>query len=50
MIYYGVSYGSVDLGGNRYLNFALTSIVELPSNFTAILAANRYAKMLVLET
>ncbi|XP_028398773.1 solute carrier family 22 member 5-like [Dendronephthya gigantea] len=44
LVYYGVSYGSVDLGGNRYVNFALTSIVELPSNILCIFVANRYGR------
>jgi hypothetical protein len=41
LVYYGVSYGSVDLGGNKYVNFALSSIVELPSNILCIVAADR---------
>ncbi|XP_046846066.1 solute carrier family 22 member 15-like [Xenia sp. Carnegie-2017] len=44
LVYYGVSYGSVDLGGNRYLNFALSSIVELPSNVLSIISANRFGR------
>ena len=39
--HYGVSYGSVDLGGNRYLNSFLISIVELPSNFAIVWSAGR---------
>lgn len=42
LVYYGVSYSSVDLGGNRYLNFALISLVELPSNLLCIVAVNKY--------
>ena len=39
LVYYGVSYGSIDLGGNRYLNSFLVSIVELPSNFAMVWSA-----------
>ena len=42
LVYFGVSYGSVDLGWNRYLTFALTSLVELPSNYASIWAIDRY--------
>ena len=42
LVYYGVSYGSVDLGWNRYLMFALTSIIEFPSNMFTIWLLNRY--------
>ncbi|XP_028391580.1 solute carrier family 22 member 16-like isoform X2 [Dendronephthya gigantea] len=35
-VYYGVSWGSVDLGGNRYLNFFLLMAVGLPANFLVI--------------
>ncbi|XP_046846902.1 solute carrier family 22 member 15-like [Xenia sp. Carnegie-2017] len=42
LVYYGISYSSVDIGGNRYLNFALTSIVELPSFILCMVIANKY--------
>ena len=42
LVYYGVSYGSVDLGWNRYLMFALTSIIEFLSNIFTIWLLNRY--------
>jgi hypothetical protein len=41
LVYWGVSYGAVDLGGNRYLNVFLISVVEIPSNFALIWSANR---------
>ncbi|XP_046846068.1 organic cation transporter protein-like [Xenia sp. Carnegie-2017] len=44
LVYYGVSYSSVDLGGNRYLNFALISLVELPSNLLCIVAVNKFGR------
>jgi len=40
-VYFGVSLGSVLLGGNMYLNFFLTSLVEIPGNAFAIYAMNR---------
>ena len=43
LVYYGVSYGSVDLGWNPYLTFALTGVIEFPSNFGAVWAADRYS-------
>lgn len=44
LVYYGVSYGSVDLGWNRYLTFALTSLIELPSNYASIWSMDRYGR------
>ena len=41
LVYYGVSYGSVDLGGNTYVNVFLISVVEIPSNFAIIWALNK---------
>ena len=36
MVYYGVSYGAGDLGGNMYLNFVLTNLIEIPANLLVI--------------
>ena len=44
LVYYGVSIGSVDLGGNRYLNFFLISLVGLPSNFALMWATHRFGR------
>ncbi|XP_028401282.1 solute carrier family 22 member 16-like [Dendronephthya gigantea] len=44
LVYYGVFYGSVDLGGNRYLNFFLVSVVEIPANFFVIWALGRFGR------
>lgn len=41
LVYYGVSYGSVDLGWDRYLTFALTSLVEFPAVFLSVYLAER---------
>ena len=42
LVYYGVTFGSVDLGWNIYLTFALTSLVEIPSNLAAIYYGGRF--------
>ncbi|PFX33205.1 organic cation transporter protein-like isoform X1 [Stylophora pistillata] len=47
-VYFGVSLGSVMLGGNIYLNFFLTSLVELPGNAFAIYAMNRFGRKKVV--
>ena len=48
MVFYGASYGSVDLGGNRYLNFALICAVDLPSALLAYYCVDRYVTMKAL--
>ncbi|KXJ27984.1 solute carrier family 22 member 15 [Exaiptasia diaphana] len=42
MVYYGVTLSSGALGGSLYLNFFLTSLVELPANFFAIWFMDQY--------
>ncbi|XP_028401283.1 organic cation transporter protein-like [Dendronephthya gigantea] len=44
LVYYGVFYNSVDLGGNRYLNFFLVSVIEIPSNFIFLWSADRFGR------
>ena len=41
MVYYGVSFSAGAFGGNRYLVFFLTSLIEIPSNYTAIVACKK---------
>ena len=41
MVFFGISLASVNLGGNRYRNFALTSLVEVPASVIAIVSSNR---------
>ncbi|KAJ7383015.1 hypothetical protein OS493_031185 [Desmophyllum pertusum] len=36
LVYYAVSFSAGTFGGNRYLVFFLTSLIELPSNWTCI--------------
>ena len=45
LVYYGVSYGAVDLGGNRYLNVFFISVIEIPSNFALIWSLNRWERI-----
>jgi hypothetical protein len=47
-VYYGVSYGSVDLGWDPYLTFALTSLVEIPAVYLAVYSAEKYVSLLLL--
>ena len=36
MVYYGASYGASDLGGSMYLNYTLTSLIEIPANILVV--------------
>ena len=42
MVYYGVFLSAPTVGGDMYLNFFLTSLVELPAIYLGIKAYNRY--------
>ena len=42
MGYYGLSLSSGEFGGSIYLNFILTSLVEIPANVLVIHNCNRY--------
>lgn len=44
MAYYGVSLSSGDLGGNIYLTFFLTSLIDFPSNFLATFMVSRFGR------
>ena len=44
LLYYGVSFGSIDLGGNRYLNFFLIGLVGVPSLFSSLWAVRRFVE------
>ena len=41
MVYYGLSLSSGEFGGSIYLNFVLTSLVEIPGNLLVIDNCNR---------
>lgn len=44
LVYYGVFLSAPTIGGNFYLNFFLTSLVELPAIPVGIWFFNRYVK------
>ena len=44
MMYYGVFLSAPTVGGDMYLNFFLSSLVELPAIYLGIKAFNRYVK------
>ena len=43
-IYYGMSVNSTSLGGNKYLNFALVCLVEIPGYTLAWITMNRLGR------
>lgn len=44
LVYYAVSFSAGDYGGNRYLVFFLTSLIEIPSNWTCIVLNHRVGR------
>ncbi|XP_046977823.1 organic cation transporter protein-like [Vanessa cardui] len=47
-VYYGMSINSVNLSGNRYLNYVAVSAVEIPGYWTAVLLMGRIGRKPVL--
>ena len=43
-VYYGMSVNSTSLGGNKYFNFALVCLVEIPGYTLAWIAMNRLGR------
>ncbi|XP_063534524.1 organic cation transporter protein-like isoform X1 [Cydia strobilella] len=43
-IYYGLSINSVSLAGNQYVNFMLTSLVEIPGYALSVLTLDRFGR------
>lgn len=43
-VYYGLSVNSTSLGGNKYLNFALVCLIEIPGYTLAWVAMNRFGR------
>lgn len=41
LVYYGISINSVELVGNKYMNFILTSLVEVPAVIFAVIMLDR---------
>ncbi|XP_058126789.1 organic cation transporter protein-like [Anopheles ziemanni] len=50
MVYFGLSLNSVSLSGNKYLNFILVSLVELPGFFLMQLILDRFGRKKTLFT
>jgi len=44
MVYYGLSLSAGEFGGSIYLNFVLTSLVEVPANILVIHNCNRFGR------
>ncbi|XP_078376214.1 organic cation transporter protein-like [Oculina patagonica] len=44
MVYYGVFFSTPTLGGNMYLNFFLSSIIEIPANYAGIWAMGKFGR------
>lgn len=44
LVYYAVSYSAGTFGGNRYLVFFLTSLIEIPSNWTCIVLCKKIGR------
>ena len=44
MVYYGLSLGADDLGGNLYLNYILVSIMEFPALVSAIYLCDKFGR------
>lgn len=43
-VYYGLSINSVSLVGNRYVNYILTSLVEIPGYCLSVLTLDRFGR------
>ncbi|XP_053604662.1 organic cation transporter protein-like isoform X2 [Plodia interpunctella] len=49
-IYYGLSINSVSLAGNRYVNYMLTSLVEIPGYCVSVLTLDRFGRKATIMT
>jgi MFS transporter, OCT family, solute carrier family 22 (organic cation transporter), member 4/5 len=43
-IYYGLSINSVSLGGNKYVNYALSALVEIPGYCLSMMTLDRFGR------
>ena len=46
LVYYAVSFSAGTFGGNRYLVFFSTSLIEIPSSWTCIVLCRRYVSVI----
>lgn len=49
-IYYGLSINSVSLGGNMYVNYILTCLVEIPGYCISVLTLDRFGRKASIMT
>ena len=42
MVYYGLSMNAGNLGGDRYISFSLSGLIEIPSYVVAYFLVDRY--------
>lgn len=49
-VFYGLSLNSVTVAGNKYLNFILVSLIELPGYFATYLGMDRFGRKFTLCT
>lgn len=42
MVYYGLSLNAGNLGGDRYISFSLSGLIEIPSAVLMYFLINRY--------
>ncbi|CRK90273.1 CLUMA_CG003984, isoform A [Clunio marinus] len=45
LIYFGLSLNSVSLSGNKYFNFVLVSLVEIPGYYVGLLAIEKFGRV-----
>ncbi|XP_013399619.1 organic cation transporter protein-like [Lingula anatina] len=48
LVYYGLSYGTQDLGGNLYLNFTLMGMADIPGQLLALFILDRIGRRKIL--
>lgn len=49
LIYYGLSLNAVTIAGNKYLNFILVCVIEIPGFLVVLLVSNRLGRRLTLS-
>ena len=50
LVFYGVSYGVEGLGGNLYVNFAISGLIEIPAYFLCIIIAKYSGRRLSISS
>ncbi|KAJ8723078.1 hypothetical protein PYW08_002990 [Mythimna loreyi] len=50
MIYYGLSINAVGLVGNKYLNFIMTALIEIPGSFLCYCTLDRFGRKSTMMT